>query len=129
MIKKEKLLVIASVIFLIGAAFLFVGSNEKYTGLAIFGNSNPTAFLDYLHNNCHMTGFSNTPTGGFTGYTCDKLCGNIKQICIRGSFEEYRFENGKRYTAQSGDLIACNYPMYNSSFGGTMTYNCMCCAH
>lgn len=83
--------------------------------------------LKMLKNNCHITSFSNM-AGQNIGRTCEEVCNSNAELCISGSFEEYRTESNQRYTAYSGDLISCEYPMYNSSFGGTTTYSCMCCS-
>lgn len=79
-----------------------------------------------LNQNCHATSFSNQ--FGEESKTCNQLCMKHQEKCIGGSFEEYREENGLRYTAYSGTLPSCDYAMYPSSFGGKKAYTCVCCS-
>lgn len=82
--------------------------------------------LNMLNQKCHVTSFTNI--GGINiGKDCNWLCGNNNEICISGSFEEVGVINGIRNTFYTGDLINCDYDMYESSFGAKTTYSCMCC--
>lgn len=88
---------------------------------------NWNTILNNLNNKCYATSFTNMFGTGLN-QTCNQLCGNHNEKCIGGSFEEMRFENGKRYTAYSGTLNSCDYQMYPSSFNGTTSYTCICCS-
>lgn len=78
-------------------------------------------------NNAQVTSFMNLE-GANIGQSCNNLCNNTNtnyKTCVTASFEESGMIGSQRTTFYAGD-IPCNYPMYNSSFGGTTTYTCRC---
>lgn len=118
------------VLFILGIFLVFTVSGT-ITGNPILSSSNlknSKEIFNAIHGRCHVTSFDNQQ--GYIGETntCNKLCALHNEICISGSFEEFRMEKGKRYTAYTGDLVNCDYQMYPSNFDGIKTYNCMCCS-